>query len=292
MFKRIIILFLILLPLLAKTQYVDQLFYRFRPLESEYQFAAFSSTRILTSHSVEQIGGKHFNLRYLQRFEKLRHGINDLFGFDQVYSHVGIDYGITDWLMLGVGRSSIQKNVDIFIKISLLRQKKRNGIPFFISYFTSAEAFTTKWAYPDIENEFSKRLSYVHQFLIARKFDKNFTLQITPTYIGKNIRPEDPENKTLLAIGLGGRYKVGDRVSINGEYFYAFRDDFLVGNNFHNALSLGVEIETGGNQIQLLLTNARNVNQAGYIWGDINNDWLNGEMHFGFNFSRVFSFSK
>lgn len=95
-----------------------------------------------------------------------------------------------------------------------------------------------------------------------------------------------------MAIGLGGRYKVGDRVSINGEYFYAFRDDFLVGNNFHNALSLGVEIETGGNQIQLLLTNARNVNQVGYIWGDINNDWLNGEMHFGFNFSRVFSFSK
>ena len=54
-----------------------------------------------------------------------------------------------------------------------------------------------------------------------------------------------------------------------------------------NALSVGVDIETGGHVFQLHFTNAQPSYEAGFL-GGANGDWETGDVFFGFNMSRTF----
>ena len=54
-----------------------------------------------------------------------------------------------------------------------------------------------------------------------------------------------------------------------------------------NMLSVGVDIETGGH-VFLHLSNSRGMNEHTFF-AQTNGQWLNGDIYFGFNISRVFS---
>jgi hypothetical protein len=194
--------------------------------------------------------------------------------------------------MIGVGRSNHLKTYDSFVKLQLLRQTTGNNkVPIFLSYLGSTEIFTNKWTNPDRDNKFSSRLTYVHQLLVARKFNKNLSLQLSPTLVHKNLTPTGNDPNDLFALGAGGRYKVSNRIALTAEYYYVFRPE-KSSTNYPNALSFGVDIETGGHVFQLMLTNAQAMREGGFIWGDNNGSWSDGGIHFGFNVSRVFSFDK
>lgn len=48
-----------------------------------------------------------------------------VFGLDQAYMRIGFDYGITPWLMVGVGRSNYEKTFDGLLKAKILQPKQR-----------------------------------------------------------------------------------------------------------------------------------------------------------------------
>jgi hypothetical protein len=136
--------------------------------------------------------------------------------------------------------------------------------------------------------EFSHRLSYTNQILIARKFSKKLSIQLSPTYIHRNVVPTPEDENVVFAIGAGGRYKIFKRVSFNAEYFY-----LLPGNtsdNFSNSFAAGFDIETGGHVFQLHLTNSLGLIESQFI-PQTSGDWKK-TLRFGFNISRVFSFKK
>ena len=56
---------------------------------------------------------------------------------------------------------------------------------------------------------------------------------------------------------------------------------------YKNPLAIGFDIETGGHVFQLLFTNSRASNNAGYLTETLG-DWTKGEISFGFNVVRVF----
>jgi hypothetical protein len=58
-------------------------------------------------------------------------------------------------------------------------------------------------------------------------------------------------------------------------------------SELNNSFALGVDIETGGHVFQLHLTNAEQMNERGFI-GETRDDFFGGDIHFGFNISRVF----
>ncbi|MBN1987719.1 MAG: hypothetical protein JW761_15510 [Prolixibacteraceae bacterium] len=241
---------------------------------------------------MEQMKAKHLDFRISHRFGELNGGAYEFFGLDQATIHLSLEYGLKDWLMIGVGRSNLLKTYDGFVKLKLLRQTGgSNSVPVFLSYMGSTEIFTTKWTNLERDNLFSSRLTYVHQLLIARKFNNQLSLQLSPTLVHKNLTPTTRDDNDLYALGASGRYKISNRVAINAEYFYAFRsDDASV--DYPNALSFGVDIETGGHVFQLMLTNSLAMREGGFIWGQDNHNWDDGGIHFGFNVSRVFSFDK
>ena len=255
--------------------------------EQTYTTATFKTTRIINMQSVENAAAGVMDFRISHRFGFLNTGAYNLFGLDQALMRIGLEYGVTNRLMVGIGRSNVNKAYDSFLKYKILRQGsgKRN-IPISVSYFASAVCNTVHWTDPNRDNYFSSRMQYTHQLLIARKFNNDLSLQLTPTLVHKNLVPTLQDKNDILAMGFGGRYKLTQRFSVNGEYIYVLPNQIT--STFYNSLSLGVDIETGGHVFQLHLTNSTSMLEPGFITESVG-QWKNGGIHFGFNVSRVFT---
>jgi hypothetical protein len=94
------------------------------------------------------------------------------------------------------------------------------------------------------------------------------------------------EENDVIAIGAGGRIKLGKRTSFNAEYIYV--PPGQLADKFRNSLSIGFDIETGGHVFQLHFTNSTSMIEKGFI-AETDYDWADGDIHFGFNVSRTFN---
>lgn len=259
----------------------------------DYATATFKSTRIINGHSIEQMKEKQLDFRISHRFGTLNSGLYGLFGLDESHIHFSLEYGIKDWLMLGAGRASQNKTYDGFAKVRLLRQSSGTKfMPVHVSYFTSIEIMALKFPERPVgtSNYFSSRLAFVNQLLIARKFNENLSVQLTPTFIHRNLVKTELDQNDIYAMGVGGRYKLSKRLSINAEYYYNYNPNakFLEPQPY-NALSFGVDIETGGHVFQIMLTNSQGMREGSFI-PQTTGSWPDGDIHLGFNISRVFAF--
>ena len=258
--------------------------------EVNYSTATFKSTRILNSHSIERMQEGQLDFRISHRFGRLNTGAYNLWGLDQSNVHFSLEYGVTDKIMIGIGRGTYEKTFDGNLKYSLLRQSTGAvKMPVSVSLFASTALNSLHWQDPERTNYFSSRLSYAYQVLIARKFNQSISAQISPTLIHRNLVPTDLDPNDIYALGLGGRIKLTKRLSLNAEYFYKINPP----NNFpsletYNPLSIGFDLETGGHVFQLIFTNSLAMIEKGFI-GETTGKWTRGDIHFGFNISRVFT---
>jgi len=252
---------------------------------TEYATATFKSTRIINSQSVENLSEGTLDFRILHRFGYVNTGIYELFGLDRASMRMSFDYGIKDWLTVGVGRSTFEKQYDGFIKAKILRQSKgKRNMPITLNYIAGTMIKSLKWTDPERENYFSSRLYYLHQITIGRKFNQNFSLQIMPTLLHHNLVANVGDPNDLFSVGVGGRIKLNKRVSLNVEYFYQINK--LPGTV--NPLSIGFDIETGGHVFQLHFTNAIGMTERSFITEN-KGRWDKGDIMFGFNLSRSFT---
>lgn len=256
----------------------------------------FETTRIGNGHSVENLQQGILDFRISHRFGYLNQGIKDFFGLDNATTRIGVDYGITDWLMAGLGRSSYLKEYDGFVKLRLLQQKEHNGFPLAISYAgaASVQTYERPGDIPaTMDYFFSNRLAFVNQILVARKFNERFSLQLMPTHVHYNMVTYTKDKNDVLALGIGGKIRLSPSISFTAEYFYQVPDfrlhDPVNADSYtKNALTLGFDIETGGHVFQLLFSNATGISERNVI-GQTTGDWGKGDVHFGFNISRVFT---
>src|SRR5690349_13794850 len=86
------------------------------PKGPEYVSGTFKSTRLINGHTIEMRNQKVLEFVISHRFDKLNSGAYEFFGLDGATIRLGLDYGITDRLNVGIGRSSFQKVVDGFVK--------------------------------------------------------------------------------------------------------------------------------------------------------------------------------
>jgi hypothetical protein len=233
---------------------------------------------------------KQLDVRIHHRFGRVNTGPYNFWGLDESNIHLGLEYGVTDWLMVGIGRGKLQKTVDGFVKISLYRQSTGvKNMPVSISAFTSIAVEGLKHQVEGQTYYFSNRLAYCYQILVARKFSERLSLQLSPTFVHYNLVPTELDPNNLPAMGAGGRLKITKRVSLNAEYFYVIKP-YANRKNYDktNSFSVGVDIETGGHVFQIMLTNSLSMIEKGFI-GENTGKWSKGDIHLGFNISRVFS---
>lgn len=262
------------------------------PKETNITTATFKSTRIMNGHSIERMPAGQLDVRISHRFGRLNSGAYEFFGLDQANMHLSLEYGIFNWLMAGVGRSNYEKTFDGFTKFSILRQSSGEKVmPISLSLFSSVALKSLKWTDPTRTNYFTSRLSYVGQVLIARKFNQTFSLQLTPSYVHRNLVATELDPNDLYALGAGGRMKLTKRISLNAEYYYLANPKSYMSQKVYDPLSVGIDLETGGHVFQFIFTNSRAMIEKGFI-GETTGNWLKGDIHFGFNISRVFTLKK
>lgn len=254
--------------------------------------ATFKSTRILNGHSIERMPPGQLDFRISHRFGTINSGPYEFFGLDQSNVHFSLEYGILSWLMVGAGRGSYEKTFDGFTKLTLLRQSSGTRLmPVSVSIMSSVALKSLKWPDPSRTNYFSSRLTFVQQVLIARKINQSFSVQITPTFVHRNMTATELDPNDLFAVGGGGRMKLTKRISLNAEYYYLLNPKTYMSQKVYNPLSVGFDIETGGHVFQLLFTNSLAMIEKGFI-GETTGRWGHGDVHFGFNISRVFTLKK
>lgn len=249
-----------------------------------YTQATFKGARLINGHTIVTRKARELEFVISHRFGRINSGIDELFGLDGANIRFSLEYGITDNLTVALGRNSFEKVYDGFFKYRLLKQSGgKVNIPVTITAFGSMAVRTID--YPDFEtDDFNSKVSYTYQLLIARKFDKRFSFQLAPTYVHRNKVFENQEND-VLALGIGGRVKLNTRLSLNAEYYYRLTEE--PNNIYKDSLGFGVEIETGGHVFHLSLTNSRSMVERGFIT-ETDGDFFKGDIHFGFNISRVF----
>lgn len=249
--------------------------------------ATFKTSRIANGHSIENVGKGILDVRINHRFGSVDGGFKEFFGLDNAVTRLGADYGVTDWLMVGIGRSTYMKEVDGFVKAKILRQTDDNKMPISLSYMGGISVQGVKLVEPPtgVDYPFSNRLGYVNQLLLARKFSNALSLQLMPTHVHNNFLQYRDEPNDIFALGVGGRVKLSNRLALTAEYYYQVGDRL---RNSTNSLTIGLDIETGGHVFQLMFSNSTGVSERSVI-GGTTELWDKGQIHFGFNISRVFT---
>lgn len=257
----------------------------------EYITAPFKATRVINNHSLQQVSEGVLDFKISHRFGPINSSWRDLWGLDNATMRLGLEYGVKDWLNIGIGRSSVRKVYDGFLKVNILRQSKGlKKMPVSLIYVATIALNTLEW--DDDRNDaldFQHRLGYSHQLILGSKLSEKFTVQIMPTLVHRNLVATNSEENSVLSIGIGTRQKITKRLAMNLEYFYVLPDQ--VADVYHNSLSLGIDIETGGHVFQLHMTNSNLLNEQGFIT-ETTGDWGNGDIFYGFNISRVFTVKK
>jgi hypothetical protein len=289
--KHSILVLCIFIPLSLSAQDVDQLLAELmKDTTPNYTYGTFKGTTIINGQSVEIPGAGDLNFKISHRFGALNLGLYELFGLDQATTRFGFEYGLWENASLSIGRNSFEKTYDGAVKVRLLRQQTGSrNIPLSVTVYSTAFVNSLKWDIPERENLFSSRLSYATQILLARKFSQKFSLQLSPSYVHKNLVPTPEDQNNIFAMGIGGRYKIARKVSMNAEYFYLLPGK--TAEDYVNSLSAGFDIETGGHVFQLQITNSQAMFEKGFV-SETTGEWLKGDIYFGFNIFRVFPIRK
>ncbi len=258
--------------------------------EIHYVKATFSNVRLINGYTCETASKNELYFSVSHRFDNIKNGLYDFFGLDRNTMRLGLEYGLSDRIDLGIGRSNYEKIYDGFIKVKILQQSSGNkNVPLTITWLEGMSVKTLKWAENGIDYPFSGRLYYVHELFIARKFGDRLSLQLSPVIVHRNMVKTNDDQNTVGALGFGGNYRLAKRLSAVWEYYSILSSK--TADIFNNSLSLGVDIETGGGHVfQLHITNSSGMTEKSFIPETVKR-WSDGEIMFGFNIIRLFNFN-
>ncbi len=263
--------------------------------KAQYVEATFTTSRLVDGHTVETTQAGVLDLKISHRFGQLNQGFYNMFGFDVASIRIGVDYGITNRFTVGAGRSSFEKQYDGFLKYRLLWQSEDGKkMPVSLTLLSSVMLETDTLALKtekkiSVSPSTANKFSYAYQVLLARKFNSRFSLQLVPTLIHENIVDSSFNSNDIFAVGAGAKIKVTPKSNINIEYYYVLLGSKLPGT--YNTFSIGYEIETAGHVFQLHFTNSTGMTERSFI-AENTGRWSKGDIHFGFNISRVFTIKK
>ena len=131
---------------------------------------------ILINNQTSEVLRKHtLQIEIQHRFGRIDQGFQegnnfDLFGiFGSSNIRLGFNFGLTDRIMIGIGGTKNNNLYNVQWKYKLFRQAESKGMPVSVTYYGNAAINIS--SNPDFLTV-SKRLSYFHQILISRKFNK------------------------------------------------------------------------------------------------------------------------
>ena len=251
-------------------------------LNKQVVSSAFKALKIVNLESTKLAAKGDFYFIVAHRFGSVKDGFEGFYGLDNANTQIKFLYGMENWLTISGARSELAYDFSVKYR---LKEQIQDGFPVTIVGFNSLAINNTlkESLYPKMS--FQNRLIYVSQLLISRKVTDRLSLELAPTFFHENFVSNDLQKNSQYAIGIGGRYKITNRWSINADY--AAHLNRASGSIYKNPLSIGVDLETGGHVFQMHFTSSQGIHEAGYL-GQSTGDWTTGNVFFGFNLARVF----
>ncbi len=264
---------------------------------NEFTIATFKATNIVLSQSVETQKKHNLNFAVKHRFGDIGGefgGSHTLWGLDVASDlFLGLDYGITNDLTVGVGRSRNDELFNFLLKYRLLKQKTDNSMPVSVTLFAQNGWKAREEINVGEFKPYSNRFSYVLQAIIARKFSQAFSIQVSPTYLIRPVADDTFDDLNIFSLGFAGRLKLTKRFSLIADYQWVnglFRPSNL-STKYYNPLGVGVEIETGGHIFALNFMNSESIIENNFL-ANTQKSWGDGGVRFGFTIARNFTLFK
>lgn len=223
------------------------------------------------------------NLFINHRFGSMENGISDIFGiYGGANTRLGLEYGITDRIMIGIGTTQDYKLQDLEWKYAILQQTRSNSMPIGLSYYGNVviDARSDDNFGPEESYKFIHRMSYFTQLIISRKFSNVFSFQVAPEFAYYNGVDQSMDNVNFGA-SFGGRAKVWGEKSIIVEYDLPFtkHEAFDPQPN----LGIGFEIGSATHAFQIFVSNYHDiVYQRNLVYNE------NSKFQIGFNITVRF----
>jgi hypothetical protein len=238
-------------------------------------------------------GGIELEIRH--RFSLIEN-IQNLYGiYGSANTRIGLSYGVTDRLMVGLGTTKDWQLQDLQIKYLLLQQTEDNKMPVSLSLYGNMvfdlrknDAFGPAASYKDIH-----RLSYLTEIIVARKFGEKVSVQIAPEMAYFNAVPvSDTTSYKNMNFGLsaGLRANLFGSHSLVVEYDQLLTKQDLAKNPDLKPkpnLAIGWEIGTGTHTFMVFVSNYNKIiGQYNLLYNT--NDFTKGKYLFGFNITVRF----
>ncbi len=248
----------------------------------------FGTTTLIDNNTTETPYKGGLELEIKHRFSQIQN-YHNLFGiYGSANTRIGLNYGITDRIMIGAGTTKDNKLQDIQWKYLILRQTEDNKMPVSLSYYGNMVIDLRPEAVFGPAASFRQihRLSYFTQLILARKINNMFSVEVAPSVSYFNSVQENSDStaayKNLnFGISAGARANVFGSHSVILEYDKLFTKQNLPVQPKPN-LSLGWEISTATHTFQIFVANYNQIlNQRNLVFST--NDWRKSEWLVGFN---------
>lgn len=261
-----------------------------RKLENENQTVdlIFHAPRHINLLTVEPLERKTMHFAIMHTFGTLDGGIENLFGLDNGANiQFSFEFGLNDKLSIGASRSSRDKFYNVFGRYLVLEQTQNNRIPISLSLAGGAGVISNPYSFlPEPERpDFSDRLAYFGQVMLARKFSSKISFQLSPMLAyftnPQQIYQIEGTQNLYLALGFSGKYKVTDRSSLSLQWIPNLNSDLR--SNY----GIGWDVEAGGHVFQMYFVTSQALNEQYLLAGG--NGVPGEEFRLGFNVNRIFA---
>lgn len=252
--------------------------------EPEEVFLTMSLITMATTSNLER---NNMNSTIMHNFGLVSGGISDFWGLDNGAAvRLGIDYGITDKLSVGIGRTSREDNVDLRFKYTVLNQMKSGKIPVEVAIKGDIGINTQKESRFDYS--FQERINTFASVAVSRKFSDAFSFQVAPMISNFNTVVLETENQqienTHIGSGFGGEIRLNNQHSFSFEY-YLVLGDRTTGTK--NPAAVSWQVDTGGHVFQIFLMSGTWFTEQ-HLLARTATDFFAPDFRIGFNVNRVF----
>lgn len=275
---------LTLVPLTASAQEPPVRWQR-RSGPTEVPVTVFHSTQSANLPTAETLRKGELLFEISHRFQPaMSQGSHALWGLDgPVTNRLGLAYAPTDRIMVGVLRSNLDDNLEFNAKARVF-EGGRESTPFMVGVMGGVALNTQTIGGPGYNGDETQAYA---QLILNTRVGGRLALGAVPTFL-HNPRIADATAKNAFMLGVNGTFYLSSMAAVFGEWLASgarpdYNDESLT---LKDAITLGLQLETGGHFFKLMVTNSTRANPAQVLPGTPYS-FTPHEWRFGFNITRV-----
>jgi len=267
----------------------------------------FENQVVLNNQTVECLAKKSLEFTIQHRFGLIE-SEEDLWGlYASSNIRLGLSYGITDKLSLGLGATKFKHQYDLQWKYLILEQTKPKGMPVSVAYFGDLSySGQDQENFLNQEGEYksSNRYTYFHELMVARKINSRLSIQAAGTYSYMNLidSTQGMTDHGYMGLSFVGRYQFTPQSSVIVDFDLPLTTWDVVTETSTGStttvntkpypiynLGIGYEVATSAHTFQIFVCSPNSIiNQENRVYNQ--HDFFEGDVLFGFNITRNWGF--